>query len=400
MLMTSSYSQPNDELIGSPIYGQNLSAHVVSAVPIPPKVPNVRNIGLTENVELTEKQLDVLMTQGFSEGLARSLNPNCETFPIRFWIIDNSGSMNKADGHRIVETMKHNNVKIVDCTRWEEIKECVNFHAQLSSLVCAPTVFRLLNDPGARVGPQEFSIAERGPTMVENDHKIARSIMAKTRPSGFTPLKDHIYTIRDQIINSADNLKTRGQKAVVVIATDGMPTDEMGMSSEFATNEFVQVMRLLEGLPVWIVIRLCTDDDDIVNFYNDLDEQLELSLEVLDDYVGEAQEVYEFNSWLNYGLPIHRLREFGFHERVFDLIDERRLTKGELREFCLILFGEHNFDSVPDPSIDWLLFLNEIERLLKQEKKQWNPIKKKVMPWIDTRELNRIYGSEPCCIIL
>ena len=90
-----------------------------------------------------------------------------------------------------------------------------------------------------------------------------------------------------------------------------MPTDEMGISSEYATNEFVQAMRLLEGLHIWIGIRLCTDDDDVVNFYNDLDEQIELSLEVLDDYVGEAQEVYEFNSWLNYGLPIHRLREFG-----------------------------------------------------------------------------------------
>ena len=75
-----------------------------------------------------------------------------------------------------------------------------------------------------------------------------------------------------------------------------MSIDEMGIGSEYATNEFVQAIRLLEGLPIWIVIRLCTDDDDVVNFYNDLDEQIELSLEVLDDYVGEAQEVYEFNS--------------------------------------------------------------------------------------------------------
>jgi len=85
----------------------------------------------------------------------------------------------------------------------------------------------------------------------------------------------------------------------------------------------------------------------------------------------------------------------GFHEQVFDLIDERTLTKGELREFCLILFGEHNFDSVPDPGVDWLSFLSEIERLLNQEKKQWNPIKKKNMTWINTSALNRIYGTEP-----
>lgn len=398
--MTTYYSETNVDLTGSPIYAHAVSDLPTTAIPYPVKKSKVRDIGSVKNIEVSEKSLDALIAQGFSEGLARSLIPNVEIFPIRFWIIDNSGSMNKPDGHRIIETLKHNNVQIVDCTRWEEIKECVNFHAQLSSLLCAPTVFRLLNDPGVRVGPQEFSIAEQGPDLVGNDQQIARTIMNKTRPSGFTPLKEHIYSIRDQIVTSANNLKSQGQKAVVVIATDGMPTDEMGISSEYATNEFVQAMRLLEGLPVWIVIRLCTDDDEVVNFYNDLDEQLELSLEVLDDYVGEAKEVYEFNSWLNYGLPIHRLREFGFHERVFDLIDERRLTKGELREFCLILFGEHNFDSVPDPSIDWISFLNEIERLLKQEKRQYDPIKKKVLPWIDTREMNRIYGPETCCTIL
>jgi hypothetical protein len=346
---------------------------------------------------MTEKQLDILMKQGFSEGLALSLRPNCDKFPIRFWVVDNSGSMNKPDGHRIVETMKYNNIRVVDCTRWEEIRECVNFHAQISSLLHAPTVFRLLNDPGVRTGPQEFSVAQQGLESVENDYHNVRSIMNKVRPAGFTPLKEHILLIRDSILSMEEALRKSDRKAVVVIATDGMPTDEQGISSEYATDQFVNVMRSLEGLPVWIVIRLCTDDDEVVSFYNDLDEQLELSLEVLDDYIGEAKEVYEFNSWLNYGLPIHRLREFGFHDRVFDLIDERTLTKGELRQFCMILFGEHVFDSVPDPCVDWMNFLHEIERLLSKEKVQWNPIKKKNMPWIDTRELNRIYGSGGAC---
>jgi len=259
---------------------------------------------------LTEKELDVLIGQGFSSGLANSLCTNGERFPLRFWIVDNSGSMNSPDGHRTVETMKHNDVKVVDCTRWEEIKECVNFHAQLSTLIGAPTVFRLLNDPGARVGPQEFSVLGKK-SVTQNDSDMVRSIMSKVRPSGFTPLRDHIFSIRDQILAYAEDLKSSGQKAVVVIATDGTPTDEVGISSEFARHQFIEAMRLLEGLPVWIVIRLCTDDDEVVEFYNELDEQLELSLEVLDDYVGEAKEVYGFNRWLNYALPIHRLREFG-----------------------------------------------------------------------------------------
>jgi len=301
---------------------------------------------------------------------------------------------------------KHNDIKVVDCTRWEEIKECVNFHAQLATLVRAPTVFRLLNDPGARIGSQEFTVSvdNTNKNMTQNDCDMARSIMRKVQPSGFTPLREHVFFIRDQILAYADSLTAAGQQAVVVIATDGTPTDEIGVSSEFARHQFIEAMRMLEGLPVWIVIRLCTDDDEVVQFYNELDEQLELSLEVLDDYIGESKEVYEFNSWLNYALPIHRLREFGFHERVFDLIDERQLTKGELREFCYILFGETNFDSVPDPSIDWLGFVAAIERLLKQESEQWNPITRKIAPWINTRKMNRIYGDATCgsggCTIL
>lgn len=53
------------------------------------------------------------------------------------------------------------------------------------------------------------------------------------------------------------------------------------------------------------------------------------------------------------------------------MLDERPLTKGELREFCALLFGKDNFDGVPDPSINWKGFLSDIERLLKSESEQW-----------------------------
>ena len=39
----------------------------------------------------------------------------------RIWIVDNSGSMQKTDGHRLVETGKRQHVKFVECSRWEEI---------------------------------------------------------------------------------------------------------------------------------------------------------------------------------------------------------------------------------------------------------------------------------------
>jgi hypothetical protein len=106
----------------------------------------------------------------------------------------------------------------------------------------------------------------------------------------------------------------------IIIATDGLPTDSEGYGGDEVLAEFVQALKSLEGLPVWLVIRLCTDEKKVTAFYNSLDEQLELSLEVLDDFLGEAREVNRNNKWLNYALPMHRCRELGYHDRLLDLI--------------------------------------------------------------------------------
>jgi hypothetical protein len=132
------------------------------------------------------------------------------------------------------------------------------------------------------------------------------------------------------------------------------------------------------------------------NFYNELDGQLELSLEVLDDFTGEAVEVTTANPWLNYALPLHRLREFGFHDRVFDMLDERSLTKSEIRDFCALLFGKENFDGVVDPSLDWDSFAQDMARLLSMESNQYDPVNKRVAPWMSIHKMNRIHGSSAC----
>jgi len=349
--------------------------------------------------------IEDLKAQGYTDGLIRALQVNKTEFPIRFWVVDNSGSMWTNDGHRMIQSNSSATPKFIDCTRWEEIKETVLYHANMAAQLNMPTIFRLLNHPGSSIGSQQFGICTN--TCVGANDKIgafgevsnAERIMNATRPQGGTPLTDHILAIQQQVMEIAPQLNATGKRAVVVIATDGIPTDSQGYDSQGARNQFVQALRLMEGLPVWIVIRICTDDDDVVEFYNDLDEKLELSLEVLDDFQGEAKEVFAFNPWLNYALPIHRIRELGFHDRVFDLIDERRLTKTDVRQYCQLLFGQDRFDGTPDPAVDWNGFIAALEKMSYGEEKQWNPISKKNKPLVSINKLKRTYGNMGCIIM-
>lgn len=303
------------------------------------------------------------------------------------------------DGNRLVNTSNQSKVKMVPCTRWKEIQEAVDYHAQLAALLQTPTTFKLLNNPGAHVGPQEFSIGTNGPASIDSELQIARDVMKNAQPQGVTPLAHHVKEIREEVCNLAPSLLQQGRKVAIILATDGLPTNEYGISGINANNEFTAALRSLEGLPVWIVIRLCTDEDRVVDFYNSIDAQLEVSIEVLDDYVGEAKEVYAVNPWLNYTLPTHRMREMGIQNKLFDLLDERRFTLSEVNDFCLMLFGSREFDNVPDPEVDFKGFIKKLSHIVDKHRVQWNPVSMKPKQLVDVKKIASIYGGDGCTIM-
>ena len=146
-------------------------------------------------------------------------------------------------------------------------------------------------------------------------------------PGGGTPLCYHVNEVAKNISAIAPELRAAGKKAALIICTDGEASD----------GDITAALRPLHNLPVWVVIRLCTDDDAIVGYWNNVDEQIELNMDVIDDPLGEGEEIQVKNQWLTYGMPLHRLREFGVTAKEIDMIDETRLSSEQMRSLCAFL---------------------------------------------------------------
>ena len=152
-------------------------------------------------------------------------------------------------------------------------------------------------------------------------------------------------------------------------------------------------MKPLERLPVLVVVKLCTDDDKIVQYWNEIDNQLELEIDVLDDLCSEAAEIHGKNPWLTYGEPLHRLREFGLPIKEIDLLDEQALSSEQMRVVVAAILGGRP-DDYPHPSIDFPAFRLAVDAALRGTPSTWCPFNKTAKPWINSSQLSTKYNSD------
>jgi len=216
--------------------------------------------------------------------------------------------------------------------------------------------------------------------------------LLQTEPDGVSLITKGLRSLQSELHALAPVVSEQGKKIYFVLATDGLPSDKFGQTNAAATEQLMETLRDFESYPIFFVIRLCSNDEETVEFYNGLDALLERNIEVIQDIHTEASEIFKTNKWINYSLPLHWSREMGLRDRLFDLIDERQLTKEEMINFLRVLFGKA-IDDLPDALYDWKAFHSALTNVVKNEGFTWDPVSRKLKYWIDLKALDKIYGD-------
>lgn len=353
---------------------------VASAPPIIPAAFHGSIAGQNSTLDIPNAQ-KYLTAHDWPASLQQVLLKNLERLPIRFFILDDSGSMSTGDGHRLVGEGARK--QLISCSRWAELGDSVRFHAGLAEASGAISEFRMLN----RSVP--ITVGHRDEN---NGHSVKALLdLFEDSPSGKTPLCQHIRDVIQKIRGMEAWLRSTHQRAVVVIATDGESTD----------GDMAAAMKALEQLPVWTVVRLCTDEDSISNYWNDIDKVLELDLDILDDISGEAAEVHAVNRWLTYGEPLHRMREFGVTLKEMDRLDEQTLSSDEIVTVIAAVLGGPA-EEYPNPQINPRGFMQMVIARNRAGGEVWNPITKRPAPWVNLSALRSflpVSAHGGCCAI-
>lgn len=205
--------------------------------------------------------------------------------------------------------------KYVQCTRWEELCDTMRFQFFVSIDENIPSKFLFLNNK---------KIYET----FQSTHQMLQEMLVME--GGGTPLCETINRVADDIELHKFELIQSRQKVVVFIATDGQSSD----------GDIRIPLSRLRDLPVHLILRLCTNDENIVNYWNQIDNDLELHLDVLDDFYSEAREIYRVNPEICYSECIHQYREFGTKTQEMDILDERKLSFDQLKNFARMIYGD------------------------------------------------------------
>ena len=105
----------------------------------------------------------------------------------------------------------------------------------------------------------------------------------RNKPQGRTPLPRVLNQVLDDI---SPSIQLTEQKLLIIIATDGEPTDDQGRT---AITQFKKALQRRTN-KMYTTILVCTDDDESVDYLNRWDNELP-RLDVVDDFRSEKRQI-------------------------------------------------------------------------------------------------------------
>ncbi|CAF1260538.1 unnamed protein product [Rotaria magnacalcarata] len=285
---------------------------ITPTAPLPSSTdPNY--IGLIPNAMTTTEE----RMQKFAEIAARYEISNesasrlwqLEGYEIVF-LCDDSGSMGTAVGDTDNAFAEHS-------TRWDELKQIVSTTVDISSVL----------DPDGL----DIYFLNR-PPMLRVKHSSELIPTFDSPPKGLTP----ITRVLRQILQAKQN-EILERKLLIIIATDGQPTDDYG-KTDIGTLERVLKYERKAADRILITFCACTDDDQAVGYLNRWDETIPY-LDVCDDYRSERKEAWRVQGRqvpFSFGDYVVKILLSSI-DRYFDNLDQKLIDSQKATACCSLM---------------------------------------------------------------
>lgn len=280
-----------------------------------------------------KNDLDNLLCN-FPAALKTTMQDDLKNVDTRYYVIDESASMSKKDGTLSGTSSDQDSDGV---SRWHELLNVLKFHVQLVHCLKIPAELR---------SNCFHSIELHNGCQATYDvlDAIFSSQDAPTNPLHSTLLQN-LHSVFEKIESKACQLYDKKTCAMLIIITDGAATSFDDFHE--ALKSYMRKKVTLPSGEIFLLsavtrvsIRLCTDDEKLIEKYNNFDEEedngVSMDVDVLDDIKGEREEVEDLNIFIPYSPALHTVREFGITIDLFDKIDERTLTPQELHQFLVL----------------------------------------------------------------
>lgn len=225
-----------------------------------PPPPSYSQYGQPPPPNREQLLLDLLRRHEISRDFAARLQKHLVMSKIVF-VFDDSGSMHA--------TLRDSplNTGVFQAQRWDELKAFAKI---------AIDVAHVFNPEGVDV----FFLNRPPARSVRN--YVDLEPYFQTPPNGFTPIP---RTLVD-VLRENDRQRLGERKLLIVIVTDGEPTDDYGRKD---VQGFKSILQNREQ-HVYTSIVACTDEDGTMAYLNDWDRRIP-RLDVVDDYRSEKAEI-------------------------------------------------------------------------------------------------------------